>query len=79
VIDKIKVGRTVIEKPKFIGFAGFGDDGDGFLMVFAQDNGRKYAISLDGKIYNILERGAQLFIEIPYGKQTYRVPLRFKL
>ena len=76
-IERIKVGRTVIEKPKFIGFACFGN-GDGSLMVFA-DNGRKYAISLDGKIYNILERGAQFFIEIPYGGRVYRAPLRFKL
>jgi len=78
-IEKIKIGKgkVVMENPKFIGFAGFGD-GDGFLMVFAAQ-GRKYAITLDGKIYPVVEKHAQLFIEIPYGGRAYHAPLQFKL
>jgi hypothetical protein len=78
VIAKIKVGNRVFEEPRFIGFGSF-DSSDGFLMII-ESAGRKYAIApSSGKVFNVVERGTQLYIEIPYGKQTYRAPLRFKL
>jgi len=76
-IEKIKVGNHIIERPRFIGFGCF-DSSDGFLMII-ESAGRKYAIALSGKVFNVVERGAQLYVEIPYGKQTYRAPLQFKL
>jgi len=77
-VEKIKVGSHIIERPRFIGFGSF-DGGDGFLMIIESAR-RKYAIvPSSGKVFNVVERGAQLYVEIPYGKQTYRAPLRFKL
>jgi hypothetical protein len=78
IISRIRVSGRIFEEPRFIGFASF-DSGDGFLMII-ESAGRKYAIALSsGKVYDIIERGTRLYVEIPYGKQTYRVPLRFKL
>jgi len=77
MISKIKVNGQVFENPRLVGFGGF-DGGDGFLVVF-ETNGRKYAISLSGKVYPVIERGTRLFIEIPYGERVYRAPLQFKL
>jgi hypothetical protein len=77
MIEKIKIGKTILENPTFIGFASFAA-GDGFLMII-ESAGRKYAITLDGKIYDVIERGTQFFVEIPYGGRVYRAPLRFKL
>ena len=74
---KIKVNGRVFENPRFIGFGGF-DGGDGFLLI-VEEKGKHYAISLSGKVYNIIERGSQFFVEIPYGGRVYRAPLRFKL
>jgi len=77
VFEKIKVGRQVFNNLRFIGFSTFGDDG---FSIIIESEGRKYAITLGGKVYNIVERGTQLFAEIPYaGGRVYRAPLRFKL
>jgi uncharacterized protein (AIM24 family) len=79
VISKIKVGKQVFENPRFLGFGTYGTYEDGFLMVI-EDSRRKYAVTLSGKVYNIIEKGSQLFIEVPYGGgRVYRAPLRFKL
>jgi hypothetical protein len=79
MISKIKVNGIVLENPRFIGFGAYGE-GDGFLIV-VENNGRKYAIApTSGKVYNVIEKGSQLFIEISYsGGRVYRAPLRFKL
>ena len=79
MIERIKVNGRVFEKPKLIGFGTFGEGEDGFLMVI-ENSGKKYAITISGKVYNIIEKGSQLFVEIPYaGGRVYRAPLRFKL
>ena len=78
MISKIKIGKRIFENPRFIGFASF-DSSDGFLMVI-ESAGRKYAIEpSSGKVFNVVERGRQLYVEIPYGGRVYRAPLRFKL
>jgi hypothetical protein len=78
VISKIKVNGRVFENVWLIGFGEFGE-GDGFLIVIESD-GKKYAISpKTGKVFNVVERGTQFFVEIPYGGRVYRAPLRFKL
>ncbi|MCC6065679.1 MAG: hypothetical protein LM576_06815 [Thermofilum sp.] len=78
MISKIKVNGRVFENPRFVGFATYGV-GDGSLMVI-ESAGKMYAISLlRGEAYPVVQHGAGLFVEIPYGGRTYRAPLRFKL
>jgi len=80
MISKIKIDGKVFENPHFIGFGAYGERGDGFLIVI-ENNGRKYALApTSGKVYDVIEKGSQLFAEIPYGGgRVYRAPLRFKL
>ena len=80
MIDKIKVNGRVFENPRFVGFGTYGEGGDGFLMVI-ENSRKRYAIApSSGKVYDIIEKGSQLFVEIPYaGGRVYRAPLRFKL
>jgi hypothetical protein len=77
-VEKIKVNGRVFENPRFVGFGEF-PEGDGFLMVI-ENAGKRYAISpKTGKVFNVVERGTQFLVEIPYGGRVYRAPLRFKL
>ena len=82
MISKIKIGKQIFEDVRLVGFGsfGFGTDSDGFLIVI-ESNGKKYAIApSSGKVFNVVERGAQLLVEVPYsGGRVYRAPLRFKL
>jgi hypothetical protein len=78
VIAKIRVGKRIFEDPQFIGFAEF-SEGDGFLLII-KEREKCYAIAPStAKVYEVVERGTRLFVEIPYGGRVYRAPLRFKL
>jgi hypothetical protein len=81
MIEKIKVGRQVFDK--LIGFGCFSNDGsgnDGSLLIVGRGEEYYAAISLlTGKVYNVVARNNELFVEIPYGGRVYRAPLRFKL